>query len=161
MKAVLECPICTTPFVIDHVRDRLLRCDNGPCCSYGCSRKLYHKTKRSGNTIIAKIIRLIGCKSIRRDLICTDDPLEIVMDQDLQELKKRAMSKIIEAARLSARQFEVLALRIGLNGISLSNTETALKLDITRQRVGQQYTKCLEKLRVATDSLGYEWGSFN
>lgn len=90
-----------------------------------------------------------------------EGPLEVVMESDLQLHKKRIIQELMDAAGFSDQQLEVLVLRFGLGGGSLTGTETAKKLDISRQRVGQQYNKCMEKLRAASDSLGYDWDLIN
>jgi RNA polymerase sigma factor (sigma-70 family) len=86
-----------------------------------------------------------------------DGPLEVVMEADLLGHKQQVIRELMDAAGFSDQQLEVLVLRFGLEGEALTGTETAKKLDISRQRVGQQYNKCMEKLRAASDSLGYDW----
>ena len=85
------------------------------------------------------------------------------MERDHQNRKKEIVADIKRSANLSDRQLEILDLRFGLSGAQqpLDGAETALKLGITQQRVGQLLRKCIEKLKAASDSLGYNLDSIH
>ena len=95
-----------------------------------------------------------------RDAMASQDagPLEIVMEKDVREHKRRILDIIIEAAGLSEQQAVHIDSLFGFNGEKqLSGTELAKKLGNSRQRVGQQRKKCIEKLRSAAEDLGFDW----
>lgn len=122
-----------------------------------CNREEVTEQKNYGSLTSADA-ELGDSFALKDAMECADPgPLEVVMERDMAEHKRQIIADIKEEAGLSDQQLETMVLLFGLDGNKEhSGTEVSKKLGNSRQRVGQQRKKCLEKLRAAAETLGYD-----